>query len=84
MAEQLATSESDASERLIATTRDLVADIRKQIAVVGFWQNATKQDELRRSIKRALDQSDLFDYRDLDGLAVNLVDLAKANQVRLR
>jgi hypothetical protein len=32
----------------------------------------------------ALDESDLFDCRDLDALAVNLVDLSKANQLRLR
>ena len=52
MAERLANSDPDAAERLIATTRNLVADIRTQIAVVGFWHNATKQDALRRSVKR--------------------------------
>ena len=84
MAERLATSDADAEQKLIDATRVLVADIRARIAIVGFWGNATKQDELRRAVKRALDRSDLFDYGDLDALAVNLVDLAKANQQRLR
>jgi type I restriction enzyme R subunit len=84
MAERLASSDPDAATKLVDTTRSLVEDIRRQISMVGFWENATKQDELRRSVKRNLDRSDLFDYSDLDALAVNLVDLAKANQHRLR
>jgi type I restriction enzyme R subunit len=83
MAERLASSDPDAAERLITVTQNLVADIRTHIAVVGFWHNATKQDALRRSVKVALDRSNLFEYGDLDSLAVNLVDLAKANQHRL-
>ena len=64
----------------MALTRSLVADIRGQIAVVGFWENGTKQDELRKGVKRNLDDSNLFAYDDLDELAVDLVALAKANQ----
>ena len=84
LAERLASSDPHAATRLITTTQALVGEIRRQIAMAGFWENATKQDELRRSVKRDLDRSDLFDYTDLDALAVNLVDLAKANQYRLR
>ena len=59
-------------------------DVRSQIAVVGFWENGTKQDELRKAVKRSLDDSNLFAYDDLDELAVDLVALAKANRERLR
>ena len=52
--------------------------------MVGFWENSTKQDELRKAVKRSLDDSNLFAYDDLDELAVDLVALAKANQQRLR
>ena len=83
MAEKLATSESDASSRLVDLTRHLVGRIRQIIGVVGFWDNANKQDELRKAIKRTLDDSDLFDYPSLDQLAPDLVALAKANQHRL-
>lgn len=84
MAEHVASSDSDAAPRLVALTGSLVGDIRRQIAVVGFWENSTKQDELRKSVKRTLDDSNLFAYNDLDELAVDLVALAKANQQRLR
>jgi type I restriction enzyme R subunit len=84
MAEHVASSDTDASERLAVLTGSLVGDIRRQIAVVGFWENSTKQDELRKSVKRTLDDSNFFAYDDLDELAVDLVALAKANQQRLR
>ena len=83
MAERIASSDGAAADGLTALTRSLVGDVRSQIAVVGFWENTTKQDELRKSIKRSLDDSNLFAYDDLDELAVELVALAKANQRRL-
>ena len=84
MAEKVASSEPDTADRLIKRTSELVAEIRRMIGVVGFWDNATKQDDLRKSIKQSLDDSDLFDFEGLDELAVELVALAKANQHRLR
>ncbi|WP_420433823.1 type I restriction endonuclease subunit R [Candidatus Poriferisocius sp.] len=83
MAEKVASSDPDASDQLIAQTREIVSDIRRTIKTVGFWDNPTKQDELRKAVKRKLDKSDLFDFKSLDELAVELVDLAKANQQRL-
>ncbi|MCE2529265.1 MAG: DUF3387 domain-containing protein, partial [Acidimicrobiia bacterium] len=83
MVERVATSASDASDRLITLTTQLVTKIRRIIRVVGFWDNANKQDELRKAIKRTLDDSDLFVFESIDELAVDFVDLAKANQHRL-
>ncbi|MDE0120944.1 MAG: type I restriction endonuclease subunit R [bacterium] len=83
MAEKMATSASDASDRLIVLTTQLVANVRRIIGVVGFWDNAIKQDELRKAIKLMLDDSDLFTFSSLDELATELVALAKANQHRL-
>jgi hypothetical protein len=83
MAQRLASSETDASATLAELTQHLVTEIRKQIALVGFWSNATKQDELRKFIKQDLDASNLFDFGDLDKLAADLVDLTKANQHKL-
>ena len=84
MAERVASSKPDTTDRLVGFTSVLVADIRRMINVVGFWDNATKQDDLRKAIKRSLDDSDLFNFDSLDELAVELVALAKANQHRLR
>ena len=83
MVERVASSDTKTSERLIELTVELVAKIRQIIGVVGFWDNATKQDDLRKAIKRTLDESDLFAFSSLDELAVELVALAKANQHRL-
>ena len=84
MAERVASSDTGAAEALVELTRGLVGRVRGIIGVVGFWDNATRQDDLRKSIKQTLDASDLFDYDSLDELAVELVALAKANQHRLR
>lgn len=84
MAERVASSELDTTDRLIGLTSSLVAEIRQMISVVSFWDNPTKQDVLRKTIKRALDDSTLFDFDSLDELAVDLVALVKANQHRLR
>ena len=84
MANEVTSSSPEAPNKLIDFTRELVAQIRRIISVVGFWDNATKQDELRKTIKRRLDGSELFNYDDIDELAVELVALAKANQHRLQ
>ena len=83
MAEKVASSQPETAEHVVALTRDLVVEIRRIIGVVGFWDNPTKQDDLRKAIKRTLDDSDLFTYESLDELAVELVALTKANQRRL-
>ena len=83
MIEKVASSAPETTERAIALTVEVVTKIRRIIGVVGFWDNPTKQDELRKAIKRTLDDSDLFTYSSLDKLAVELVALAKANQHRL-
>ncbi len=83
MADKVASSNPDAADLLIELTHNLVSDVSTTIGTVRFWDNPTKQDELRKSIKRNLDQSDLFEYKSLDELAVDLIDLAKANQHRL-
>ena len=49
MAEKVASSEPETAEQVVALTRDLVSEIRRIIGVVGFWDNPTRQDDLRRS-----------------------------------
>lgn len=84
MVDKAANSAPDANEQLITLTESLVVEIRGIISTVGFWDNATKQDELRKAIKLSLDDSDLFTLSSLDELSVELLDLAKANQHRLK
>ena len=84
MAEKVASSAPDTADKLIHLTGELLTKTRRTIRVVGFWDNPTKQDDLRKTIKRTLDTSDLFNYDNLDQLAVELLDLTKANRHRLR
>ena len=83
LAESVTSSAPDATAVLVEVVRTIVAVIRAHQLIVGFWENPTKQDEMRRAIKVRLDDSDLFDFADLDELAVKVVEVAKANRHRL-
>ena len=83
LAESVTSSAPEATAVLVEVVRTIVAVIRAHQLIVGFWENPTKQDEMRRSIKVRLDDSDLFDFADLDELAVKVVEVAKANRHRL-
>jgi type I restriction enzyme, R subunit len=69
-------------------TVTLVAHVRRELAVVGFWQNAYAQDLLRKWVVQHLDEQqldghDLFELDRLSELADRVVDLARANHSKL-
>jgi type I restriction enzyme R subunit len=73
---------------LRAATVTLVAHLKQEIAVVGFWQNAYAQDVLRKWVVQHLDGQqvdghDLFHLDRLSELADRVVELARANHTRL-
>lgn len=66
--------------------------IRPSIALVGFWKNATRQEELRGKLFQFLagDDDALLDHNEeivpfdrVDAVADRLMELAKANHHRL-
>jgi type I restriction enzyme, R subunit len=68
-------------------TVDVVARISVDISVVGFWENAHAQDELRKRIVHRLDGhylngADLFAWESLEQLADRVVELARNNRAR--
>lgn len=69
--------------QLIQQTRDLVKLIREESALVGFWKNATRQEELRGQVFRFLADLELVDFNRADGVADRIMELAKANQSKL-
>ncbi|HEY5179331.1 MAG TPA: type I restriction endonuclease subunit R [Dermatophilaceae bacterium] len=76
------------AEVLRQTTVGLVAHLRREIAVVGFWQNAYAQDMLRRWVVQHLDSQqvgghDLFQLDRLSEVAAHVVELARANHSKL-
>ncbi len=83
LAQAVATSAPDAASRTITLTRELIDKVRLKADTVGFWDNTTKQDDLRKTIKRQLDDSDLFAYEHLNELAIRLRDLARVKRDQL-
>jgi type I restriction enzyme R subunit len=69
-------------------TVTLVAHLRSEIGVVGFWQNTYAQDVLRKWVVQLLDGQqvdghDLFKLDRLSEVADRVVELAKANHSKL-
>jgi type I restriction enzyme, R subunit len=68
---------------LAGLTVQLVASIRAEIGVVGFWKNAYAQDVLRGAIFTFLDDNEIVPFDNADGVADRLLELAKANHAKL-
>jgi type I restriction enzyme R subunit len=69
-------------------TVTLVAHVRSQIGVVGFWQNGYAQGVLRKWVVQHLDGQqvdghDLFSLDRLPEVADKVVELARANHAKL-
>ncbi|MEM1206790.1 MAG: restriction endonuclease subunit R, partial [Acidobacteriota bacterium] len=57
--------------------------VRPTAALVGFWQNAPRQEQLRGQIFIFLDENEIVDFDRADAVADRLMELAKANQPKL-
>jgi type I restriction enzyme R subunit len=68
---------------LTGLTAQLVATIRGEIGVVGFWKNAHAQDVLRSAVFTFLDDNEIVPFDSADAVADRLLELAKANHPRL-
>jgi type I restriction enzyme R subunit len=74
-----------AAERawLAGLTVELVAYIRREIAIVGFWKNANAQEVLRGAIFEFLDEHGIVDFERADAVSDELMELARANHHKL-
>jgi type I restriction enzyme R subunit len=68
---------------LAGLTAQLVASVRAEIGVVGFWKNAHAQEVLRGAIFTFLDDHEIVPFGRADAVADRLIELAKANQAKL-
>jgi type I restriction enzyme R subunit len=69
---------------LAELTLDMVDRIiRDEVSNVGFWKSATRQEELRDKLFVFLDDNNAIDFDRADAVADRLMDLAKANHVKL-
>ena len=68
---------------LAQATIKLVGDIRAQVRRVHFWFNRVAQEELRGQIAIYLDDEDLVPYDQVEALADQIVQTARANHQQL-
>jgi type I restriction enzyme R subunit len=68
---------------LAGLTVQLVATIRAEIGVVGFWKNAHAQEVLRGAVFTFLDDHEIVPFDSADAVADRLLELAKANHAKL-
>lgn len=59
---------------------EIVRHLRQETGVAGFWDNSVGQEEARRWIFRQLDNSNLFDFRELDSISADCMGVARANR----
>ena len=57
--------------------------LRDDVSIVGFWKNATRQEELRARLFMFLDENEIVDFDRCDAVADRLMELAKANHGKL-
>jgi type I restriction enzyme R subunit len=79
---QQAVPASDA-KWLAGLTIQLVATIRTEVSVVGFWKNAHAQEVLRGAVFTFLDDHEIVPFDRADAVADRLLELAKANHTKL-
>jgi len=65
-------------------TRELLENIRQTVSVVGFWKNTVKQEELHGQLFIFLTDHEIVDFDRAGAVADRLVELAKANDRKLR
>src|SRR5690606_24901188 len=70
-------------ERLRQLTVELVAHLRQELAIVGFWEKTSAVQQLRSHVFTTLDDTDLLPYDELEYVTDRILDLAKSNRAKL-
>ena len=85
MAEMKAAGEPSAAKlaTLRALTVAMVDYIGKEVRIVGFWTRVAAQHTLRSWIFQTVDAAEVVPFAQLDAVADQLMELAKANHDRL-
>jgi len=70
-------------EMLRDTTLELVARLQREIKIAGFWKKPEARRSLSNEIVQLLDDTNLFEFDKLEGVAEKVMQLAKANHDKL-
>lgn len=68
---------------LRATTVDLVARLQREIRIAGFWKKPEARRSMSNEVVQLLDDTNLFAFDRLEGIAEKVMQLAKANHDKL-
>lgn len=68
---------------LAQLTAQLVALVRDEIAIVGFWKNDHAQEVLHGAVFTFLTDHEIVPFDSADAVADRLLELARANHGRL-
>jgi type I restriction enzyme R subunit len=63
---------------------EIVRRLRAEAAISGFWDNTVAQEETRRWIFQQLDNSNLFQFSDLDSVSSDCMGVSRANRGAFR
>jgi len=63
---------------------EIVLRLRVEAAISGFWDNTVAQEETRRWIFQQLDNSNLFQFPNLDSISSDCMGVARANRGAFR
>ena len=69
--------------RLCELTVELVEHIQQELRIVGFWNRAQAQNQLRSWVVQTLDDRDILPFDRLPHVAERIVELAKVNHGKL-
>jgi type I restriction enzyme, R subunit len=69
--------------KLRELTVRLVALLREELKLVGFWKNPQRQAEVRGKVFMLLDEAEVVDFDRVDAVADRVMELARHNHGRL-
>jgi type I restriction enzyme R subunit len=70
----------DRDAELAELAAEIVRHLRQESAVAGFWDNWVGQEEARRWTFQQLDNSNLFEFPELDSISADCMGIARANR----
>lgn len=65
------------------TTLDLVARLQRELSIAGFWKKPEARRSMSNEVVQLLDDTNLFEFNKLEGVAEKVMQLAKANHDKL-
>ena len=73
-------SDETRTDDLAAASTKIASYIREQASVAGLWDSQPAIEQMRGWVFMTLDNTNAFEFEDLDAMSVAIVDVARANR----